>query len=273
MQFSVLMSVYDKENPDFLDASLRSILVCQTLLPTQVVVVKDGPINKCLDAVLEKYKEIFPGLIDTVQLSKNMGLGVALNVGLLKCKYEIVARMDSDDISVEDRFSIQIPQIQRLECAVIGGWQQDFDKVPHDLGTVRKVPERNDQIRRFAKYRNPLNHPTVVFRKAVVERVGGYREFYFFEDYYLWYRILRSDVQIVNIPEVLLHGRVGNNMIDRRRGLKYMRSEIKLHRIMFDDGFISWPEFLVVVMFKTGARMLPKNLLSVLYSTFLRSSK
>lgn len=270
MEFSVLMSVYDKENPDFLDSALRSILVVQSLLPAQVVIVKDGPINERLDAVLEKYKKKFPGLIDTVQLSQNMGLGVALNVGLLNCKYDIVARMDSDDISVEDRFSIQIPQILRLECAVIGGWQQDFDKVPHDLDTVRKVPERNDQIRRFAKYRNPINHPTVVFRKRVVERVGGYREFYFFEDYYLWYRMLRSNVQIVNIPQVLLHGRIGNNMVGRRRGFKYIRSEVKLHRIMCADGFISWPEFMVVVTVKVGARILPKPLLSVLYSTFLR---
>lgn len=183
-QFSVLMSVYNKENPDFLRQSLDSIFK-QTLPPTEVVLVQDGPLDDDLLQVIDHYQANHEEL-KTVRLPECHGLGGALNEGLRHCSYDLVARMDTDDISKPERFKIQIEWMEKHpEVDACGSWIDEFTGATTNVISSRKPPRDHEAILHFARKRNPINHPTVVFRRQAVEKAGGYQHFYLFEDYYL----------------------------------------------------------------------------------------
>ena len=187
MAFSVLISVYQREKPQYLEQALESLLE-QTLLPTEVVIVEDGPLTDELYAVIEAFKTRFAATVSVV-LPRNVGLGLALNHGLKECHYPIVARMDSDDICKPRRFEKQLEILRtHKEIDVVGSWIDEFLGTKENIISTRKVPETHQEILHFARYRNPMNHPTVMFRKAVIEAVDSYHDFPLFEDYDLWVR-------------------------------------------------------------------------------------
>ena len=176
MNFSVLISIYKKENPLFLNLSLESVLVNQSLLPNQVVIVKDGNITKELELVLNKYVKLFPQIIKICGYADNKGLGFALNFGLDKCSNEIVFRMDADDICHFKRFESQLPAIQKNGISIVGSNIEEFNYEIGDLKNIRKLPCKSSDINMFMLYRNPFNHMTVVFKKSKIQSVGGYLE-------------------------------------------------------------------------------------------------
>ena len=167
MAFSVLISVYQREKPQYLEQALESLLE-QTLLPTEVVIVEDGPLTDGLYAVIEAFKTRFAATVSVV-LPRNVGLGLALNHGLKECHYPIVARMDSDDICKPRRFEKQLEILRtHKEIDVVGSWIDEFLGTKENIISTRKVPETHQEILHFARYRNPMNHPTVMFCKRVV---------------------------------------------------------------------------------------------------------
>ncbi|MBR1775009.1 MAG: glycosyltransferase [Bacteroidales bacterium] len=269
MQFSVLMSVYYKEQSGFLCQALNSVFN-QTLRTDEVVLVKDGPLTKELDDAIEKYQEQYPEL-KVIKLAKNGGLGKALNEGLKHCSFDIVARMDTDDISKPDRFEKQIKFLeQHPEIDVVSSWIDEFENNINNVKSTKKLPEKHTDIYKFGKKKCPVNHPTVVFRKHAVENVGSYLHFPLFEDYYLWVRLLQNGAKFYNIQESLLYFRLSPNMFKRRGGIKYGLDEIRLQNKFFSMGFINLPTYIYNVIIRFTTRIIPNKLRECIYLKLLR---
>lgn len=271
VKFSVLIPVYYREQPDFLNQSLHS-LFDQTCRATEVILVKDGPLPPGLDTIIEGYARRYPEMT-VLALPENVGLGAALNEGLRLCSYELVARMDSDDICKPDRFEKQLAAYaQQPQLAVVGSWVDEFEVTPDQVLAQRRLPTERDEIYQYAKYRCPFNHPTVMFRKSAIEAVGSYLPFYLFEDYYLWARIIKAGYEIRNIPESLLYFRCDPRTIRRRGGLKYALSELRFLHLLRKMGFIKNGTFIKNATIRFTVRMLPNRIRALIYRKLLRDS-
>lgn len=267
--FSLLMSVYKNEQPLFLKASLDSI-VAQTIQPDQVVIVKDGPLTPELEAVLESYHQIWGERYKLISLPSNQGLGAALNEGTKYVTSEWIARMDSDDIAVPDRFEIQLDVIRNHpEVALIGGQVDEFAIAPTETIGQRSVPETDREIRKFLKFRNPFNHPTVMVKRSTLTTVGGYQSDGKIEDYFLWARILAQGEIGVNVPQVLVHMRVGSGMYSRRGDWGNLKHIMRLRHFMRVQGFISYSEEVTGCLMQVGNILIPQYLRKFIYQTVL----
>ncbi|MCC8069845.1 MAG: glycosyltransferase [Ruminococcus sp.] len=269
MPFSVLLSLYKKESPIFLRQSLDS-LFNQTLLPSEVVLVLDGPIGDELNEVVEDYRNHY-SILKVYPQKVNKGLGKALNIGLNKCQNELVARMDTDDIAKPERFEKQIafleehPEIDALSC-----WIDEFEDNVTNIKSTRKLPESPNELFEYAKKRCPLNHPSVVFRKSAVERAGNYQPFPLFEDYFLWVRMLMNGSKFYNLQESLLWFRTSPEMFKRRGGWKYALDELRLQKGLRKIGFINYTEYLKNITIRFTVRIMPNNLRTFVYKKLLR---
>ena len=266
---SVLMSVYFKDNPRFFEQSLDSIFN-QTFMPNEIVIIKDGAITNSLNNVLSIYNRK-KGIIKIVELEKNSGLGIALNHGLEHCTNEIVARMDADDIARSDRLEKQYCYMcDHPDVSVLGAYVEEFENEIGDLKKIRKTPQDANKVKVFSKYRNPLNHPSVMFRRNAVIKVGGYSDLLFFEDYYLWINLLINNFIIVNLPEVLLYFRADSEMMRRRQGFHYLKFELAFLKRIYQDRYINIYEYVFLATSKSFLRILPIPLLKFFYRTYLR---
>lgn len=269
LEFSVLCSLYYKESPIALRESLDSIL-SQTLMPNEVVIVKDGPLTSELEKVLEEYVSKYE-IIKIVPLEKNVGLGGALNEGLKHCSYDLVARMDTDDIAKNDRFEKQIAKFKESpELDVVGAWIDEFEGETSNVNSTRKLPETHESICMYGKSRNPINHPVVMFKKQAVLSAGGYQPFHLFEDYYLWVRMILNDSKFYNIQESLLYFRLTPDMFKRRGGFKYAVSEVKFERTIYDLGYISFFKMVYNILERTAVRIMPNKLREWIYKKIVR---
>ena len=237
--YSVLMSVYSKENPAWLKLAIESIQD-QTLPTSDFVLVCDGPLTPELDGVIAEKHCQMGEILMVVRLEKNVGLGNALNEGIKHCRNELVARMDSDDIAYPDRCEKQVAIFNKYPIvSICSGTVMEFSKNPETINCKRVLPEKNKEIIEFAKKRNPFNHPCVMYKKSAVEAVGSYQHFYLLEDYYLWIRMLMAGYEGYNIQEPLLYMRAGTSMYKRRAGWRYAKTQIELFRFMWKQGFIN----------------------------------
>lgn len=268
MEFSVLMSVYDKESPQFLRECLESIQQ-QSLHPDEVVVVEDGPINGELQAVLSDFRQVLP--LVSVRLSRNRGLGDALNAGLERCGNDLVARMDTDDHCRPERFALQVAYMQaHPEIDMLGGAIAEFEDDPARPHAVRELPTGCDNVARFARSRCPVNHMTVMFRRRAVLEAGGYQRFLGMEDYYLWARMLCQGSRLDNVSDILVNARVGNGMLTRRRGWNYFRQDVRLQQKFRDMGFIDRTTMIKNICQRAPLRLLPEKALGLIYRWVLR---
>ena len=262
-RFSVLISVYYKEIPRYLNRALQSITDDQVLKPNEIVLVKDGPLTKELDEVIEKYEKKYPNLFKIVVLEKNYGLGKALNIGLENCTYELVARMDGDDISKPERFKKQIDIFkENPNLDILGSWIDEFIEIDGEMKirSIRKVPEKSDEIFQKLKSICAFNHPTVMYRKSKVIEVGSYLQEFALEDYYLWIRLAISGSNMYNIQESLLNFRITEGTSKRRGGLKLLKSDIRFQRKIYQLRFINKKQFLENLIIYFIYRILPNHL-------------
>ena len=268
-KFSVLMSVYKKENPIYLKAAIDSV-INQTLMPLDIVVVCDGSLTDELEKVLDFYKSIYPELFNIVGYEKNQGLGFALNYGLQKCKYDLVARMDTDDISVKTRFELQVAFMDtHKNIDVLGGQIVEFYE--EEIIAKREVPLNHTEIIKFIKGRNPFNHMTVMFRKSSVIKAGNYIDLHFLEDYYLWVRMLVYNCKFSNLDEILVYARTGVDMYKRRGGYKYFKSWVTLERYMLKNKLISRLYYYFTLGFRFFLQVvLPDNLRGFIFKKIAR---
>ena len=255
---SVLISVYCKEKPDNLRQSLDSIF-SQTMPPNEVVLVEDGPLTEALDEIIAIYSKQHQEL-HVVKLPENVGLGLALKEGLKQCRNNLVARMDSDDISKPERLEKEFAYMeQHPETDVVGSWTDEFSENITQLITTRKVPETHEQLVSFSKKRNPMKHPTVMFRKKSVENAGSYQDCPLFEDYDLWIRMIHKNARFHNLQEPLLYFRLSKDFYNRRGGWNYIIKELNFQRSLHKNGHISLVTMMMNIVIRAILRMLPNN--------------
>ena len=275
-RFSVLISVYYKEISRYLDRAFQSITDDQVLKPNEIVLVKDGPLTKELDGVIEKYQKRYPNLFKIVALEKNYGLGKALNIGLKNCTYELVARMDGDDISKPERFKKQIDIFkENPNLDILGSWIDEFIEKDEEITvrSIRKVPEKSDEIYQKLKSICAFNHPTVMYRKSKVIGVGSYLQEFILEDYYLWIRLALNRANMYNIQESLLNFRITEGTSKRRGGIKLLKSDIKFQKKLYKSGFINKIELSKNLIKYFVYRLLLNNLRGIIQKKLYRSKK
>ena len=266
--FSVLLSIYKKEKPEHFSLALKSILK-QTICPNEIIIVKDGMLTKELENTILFFKKKYP-IIHIIELSSNQGLGKALNEGLKHCTYDIVARMDTDDIALPDRFEKQVDFMENHpEIDACSAWIDEFIDSPNNIISRRTLPETPEELYKFGKSRNPLNHPAVMFRKSAVIKAGGYQHFPLFEDYYLWVRMIMNGSKLYNLQESLLYFRSSKEMYKRRGGLKYALTEIKFQILLHKIGYISIYQMFRNCCTRFIARIIPNQLRGFLYKRIL----
>lgn len=268
-KFSVLMSIYAKENPEYFDEALKSVFG-QTKKPSEVVIVEDGPLTEELKAVIDKYKSIYLGRIKTIKNKQNEGLGLALRKGLLQCSNNIVFRMDTDDICKRDRFEKQLKLLKESEYDIIGSNIDEYDETMAKKTGTRIVPETGAQIKEWIKTRNPMNHMTVAYKKDAVLEAGNYEEMPYFEDYYLWAKMIKNGCHFCNIQESLVDVRGGKEMIKRRGGKKYLKPMRLFERKLLELGIISKKEYIVNIFKRQIVSLMPNNIRQIIYRKALR---
>ncbi|MGF7024159.1 glycosyltransferase [Sphingobacterium sp. HSC-15S19] len=270
---SVLISVYIKDSPIFLKQSLESICQ-QNLMPNQIVLVQDGPLNPEISLILAEFETRYPNLFDFVVLKENRGLGNALRIGAEFCKYDFIARMDADDICRRERFEKQFNFLAtNPNIDVLGSNIEEFNKVPGDLNRFRNCPETHDQLVKEISFRSPFNHPSIMIRKKALFDAGGYDgRFLLFEDYALFLRLWKSGAKFHNIQDVLLDFRVGDGlaMIKKRSGIHYFKKENKFLNYGYNLGAFNKKQFVRNKVVRLTARLLPPKLVLFMYNLLLR---
>lgn len=270
IKFSVLLLVYKNDNPENFEEALKSI-INQTLIANEIVIVCDGPLTNKLDGIIEKYSKRYD-FISINRLKENQGHGNARRFGIEKCKNNLIALMDADDISVNYRFEKQIKIFkEKQDVSVVGGFINEFANSIDNIVGIREVPELDSDIKKYMKKRCPMNQVTVMFKKHDVIQSGNYIDWYCEEDYYLWIRMSEHGFKFYNIQENLVHVRVDNGMYGRRGGFKYFKSEKRVQKYMLKNKIISFPTYIVNVFIRfLGEVVLSDNLRSFIYKKILR---
>ena len=271
-EFSVCTSVYKNDDVEYVKVALDSMLIMQSVKPSEIVLVQDGPVSYDISRLLIDYIDKYGSIINIIKLEKNGGLGNALKIGVENAKYEIIARMDSDDIAAPDRFEKQIAYLEsHPECDIVGGQITEFIGEPSNIVGRREVPLDNENIYKYMKSRCAFNHPTVMFRKSAVLSVGNYMDWFWNEDYYLWIRMMMKGCMMANLPDVLVNMRSGLDQYSRRGGKKYFYSEIGIKKLMLDNGLITRTEYLINYLERFIIQLLlPNSVRGWVFRTFAR---
>lgn len=272
--FSVAMSVYKNDNPMFFDRALSSITELQTVMPNEIILVVDGPVNNELNCVIEKYSQKYD-FFKPIRLEQNGGLGNALKVALENVSYELIARMDSDDVAMPTRFEAQLTYLaQHPETDIVGGDITEFIGAETNVVGKRVVPKTNEKIREYMKKRCAFNHVTVMYKKSAVQSVGGYQSWSWNEDYYLWIRMWLNGAVFANTGSVLVNVRTGADMYQRRGGKKYFQSEKGLQDYMLEHKMINKSTYCMNVLKRWIVQVaLPNSVRGWVFRTFARSKR
>lgn len=256
--FSVSLSVYKNDNPENFEAAFLSI-VNQTLVPSEIVLVVDGPIPIKTRKIISDFQLNYK-FLKVIELKHNQGHGYARKVGLNKCTNKIVALMDSDDISVDNRFELQLRFLtNNPEISVVGGQIEEFIHDEKNIVSKRKVPLTDKKIKKYLKSRCPFNQMTVMFNKNKVIEAGGYEDWFCNEDYYLWIRMYLNNNKFGNLNKTLVKVRIDDNMFLRRAGWKYFKSEFGIQKLLLTNNIISNLRFLYNVFIRIIIQLLIPN--------------
>lgn len=267
--YSIVMAVYKKDRPEWFKQALES-LQSQTIISDDIVIVADGPLTKQLNDVLDQYKQ--EKSISLIRLKKNQGLGSALNVGIKHAKNELIARMDSDDIAVQNRFELQLAEFNRNpELEILGGHISEFTDNPEEITAYRKVPITQLEIKKFSRRRSPFNHPTVMYKKSTIQRIGLYDASAIrVEDYDLWLRAISQGVNCANLDVVLLYYRATTEAVERRKTVTSLRSHVKARVGFFTKGYISMIDLCYGIITQTLLFIMPTRLASIVFKKLVR---
>ncbi len=270
-QFSVLMSLYIKEKSEYARACFES-LANQTVLADEWVIVEDGPLTKELYALLDEYERRYPGLIKRVPLKENQGLGKALRKGVTQCTYELIARMDTDDIARSDRFEKQLALFEENpKLDICGSHIKEFEGDIHNILSIRKVPVEEMVIYKYQKRRDSFNHMTVMYKKSAVLRAGNYQEALLMEDSLLWVNMMCTGAVCANVDDYLVYARTGSAMIDRRGGWSYFKKYRSGRKKIYDTGYISWWDYELTLAVQFVVALVPNKIRRLIFEKLLRS--
>ena len=269
---SVVMSVYKKDHPEWFEQAIDSLLN-QTVPSDDIVIVADGPLTTQLNTILRQYKA--EKSISLVRLPVNQGLGSALNTGLKRAKNELIARMDADDIAVSNRFELQIAEFKKHpELDILGGQIAEFINSPEEITAYRKVPLTQSEIRQFARRRSPFNHPTVMYKKSTIEKLGYYDTSAIrIEDYDLWLRALSIGAVCANVDAILLYYRSTIDAMKRRKTFTSLKNHIRVRARFYVKNYISLSDFLYGISTQIVLFILPASLASMTFKKVVRNAK
>ena len=269
-KYSVLMSVYCKENPKWFDNSIKCMFE-QTVKPSEFVLIEDGPLTDELNKVVEKYKNDYPDIFKIIKIEKNGGLGPALKLGVENCSHEYIARMDSDDYCIPERIERELKVfLANPELGMVGTNVVEFIDSPENCVSKVVLPESQEEIYEFSKKRNPFRHPSIMLKKSAIMKAGNYREYYLFEDYDMWVRMLRSGCECYNIQEFITYMRINADFYKRRGGIKYLQSIYKFKKEQYTIGYISYVGFLKAFIPHAVVCLLPNQFRDLIYRKLLR---
>ena len=271
-QFSVLMSVYIKENPIFLKDAIKSIQN-QTMKPSEIILVEDGPLTSELYQVLDQIEAESEIPVKRCPLEENQGLGLALRYGVLQCQYDIIARMDTDDIAVPDRFEQQIHLMEQENLDLLGGHIAEFIDNPKEVVSYRRVPTQHADIVTYQRMRSAFNHMTVMFKKNMVLKAGNYEDGLYMEDDLLWLNMIAAGARTGNIDQILCRVRVGAGMFERRGGLRYLKLYRQARQRMLERNQISYIEYAKSVGIQAVVALCPGFVRQFIFVKLLRKSK
>ena len=259
-EFSVLMSLYIKEKPNYLRECLDSILN-QTVKPTEIVIVKDGPLTEELESTLSEYVKKEPELYVIVPLETNRGLGLALAEGIFHCKNELVARMDTDDICRKDRFELQLKEFEKKPALdICGSHILEFEDNVNNIVAKRTVPLMDEDIKKYQKRRDGVNHMTVMYKKSKVLEAGNYQSCVLMEDTYLWVRMILAGATFANIDDNLVYARVGKDMFERRGGYAYYKKYKTGRKKVRETGYIGVIDYYYTIAVQLSVALMPNKL-------------
>jgi glycosyltransferase involved in cell wall biosynthesis len=268
LPFTLLLPVYRGDDAAFLRRAFDSATAEQTRRPDEAVVVQDGPVGPDLQAELASIEQRSCVPVTIIRLEQNVGLARALSAGLLACRYDVVARADADDVSLPHRFEVQLPLVE-AGADLVGSSLVEFDGDEHVVGTARLMPTEPDEIARYARFADPFNHPTVVYRRQAVAAVGGYQDLHLMEDYLLFARMIADGAAVRNVAEPLVKYRVGAGAYRRRGGRRLLRAELSLQRILHREAFTTRGQYLRNVLVRGGYRLVPVALRRWAYRSLL----
>ena len=270
--YSVLMTIYKKDEAEYFRQSLLSMLR-QTSAPNEVVIIVDGPITNELQAVIDEADNNYPNVIKEISLPKNVGLGCALKIGVKKCKNELIARMDADDISLPERCKLQLKAFaNNPQLDIVGYSIREFSGSIENIVGERKVPETNEEIYRFAKLRDPFNHPTVMFRKSKVISSGNYGEYRKNQDTDLWIKMLSHNAICMNLADDQFRFRFDEATYERRKDWLNTSSLLKIRYNAWKSGYNTLLELLIISIGQLARYALPTEFQKGLYKLIKRSS-
>lgn len=269
-QFSVLMSLYIKEKPEYARQCFDSLLR-QTVLADEWVIVEDGPLTDELYQILDEYEAKCPGLIKRVPFEENQGLGKALREGILHCTYDLVARMDTDDIAREDRFEKQLAMFENNpQLDICGSHIKEFTVSPDVVTACRKVPLTDSDIKEYQKRRDSFNHVTVMFKKSAVINAGNYQHALLMEDTLLWINMILSGAVCANVDDYLVFARTGEDMFKRRGGLAYYKKYKEGRKRVYETGYISFWDYIVTLAVQFVVALVPNRVRKFIFEKLLR---
>lgn len=266
--YSVVMCVYSKDKAEYFKEAIESVLN-QTIITNDLIIVCDGPIDKKLNREITNYQNKYKDIIKVIKLAKNKGLGNAMNVGINNCKNSIIGKMDSDDISAKNRFEVEVKYLLDNKLDIVGSYIEEINNNGKRTSMVRDVPQSQFAIRKNIKYRSPINHPTIVFRKEIFQKYK-YEDFSLFEDYYQFFKLLKFNCKIENVPEVLVYMRADNEMYKRRGGLIYIKKYVKFLNKIYKEKYINIFEYIFSLIIRVPVMLLPTRIRKLFYYTFLR---
>ena len=271
-KYSVLMSLYEKEHPKYLRLALDSMLG-QTIRPDEIVLVEDGPLTAELHAVVAEYEETYPETMHVLRNERNLGLGLSLNIGLRACRNELVARMDTDDVSKPDRCEKQLKRLEeKPELAIVGCHAEEFVGDVENVTSTRRVPLTSPEIYEYGKRRSPFNHPSVIYKKSVVLEQGGYGDMRRNQDVDLFGRMLYAGCQGENLDEALLWFRNGTELAKRRKSWENTWSYVATIRKFWKMGYSSFRDYLMIAIAQTGMFLMPIKMQEWIYRKYLRKT-
>ena len=269
--YSIIMCLYKNDKPNYFQEAIDSLLN-QTVKSNDIVIVCDGPISKELNNIVIKYKKKYNSIISVIKLKVNQGLSVAINEGVKYCKNDIIARMDSDDISVEDRFEKQLNFLTKNNIDIVGGLIEEIQEDGKKTNLIRKVPETNEEIIKYSKYRSPFNHPTIMIKKQILTENNGYANIKLFEDYYFFIKNIKK-YKSYNIQETLVYMRAGNSLYKRRGGINYAKKYLTFKKTLLKEHEINIFEYIISLFIRLPIILLPNFIRKNIYKFFLRKKK
>ncbi|MBQ8107365.1 MAG: glycosyltransferase [Ruminococcus sp.] len=270
-EYSVLMSVYDRELPENLNESLESMLM-QSYPPSDFVLVCDGKLTNELNIIVKSFENEYKNIFRIVRIDKNVGPGKALNEGIAACRCDYIVRMDSDDISMPNRCLKQMLLFAvKPELDIIGSYVEEFEDETDKSVSVKKVPIMHKDIVDYSKRRNPFNRQAMAFRKSKAEDIGGYSDLKLCEDYEFAARMLMEGAKGQNIPEVLVRYRIDSKTPEIRKSWRLTKAFIKVRWVIFTEGYTGFRDFLSPCVLQLGLFVLPQKFTRWVYKKFLRS--